>query len=181
MLSRALEYKNKNKAEYWEKKEKANNDKKDYDYKSDMIISELMVLYNRILAELAFDNNNPYIYRIQENEYISSLLSDLGIENTGKIKNIMNALYLDSKYSSKPSNHAGLGLSKYSHSSDPLRRYPDLYNQYLMHEFYFKDIHGIYDKETIDNLVNYFNQRNRELSLMKLEYNRALELKKQNS
>ena len=177
ILCKALQYKSKNKLEYWKKKEESNPNKIK-EYKSDIIISELMVLYNRIIAQIAKDNNMPYVYRIQNDEYITELLNKQGIKINDRIKNILNGLYLDSKYSNIPSYHAGLGFEVYSHSTDPIRRYPDLYNQYLMHEFYFKDLRSIYNENEFEALVNYFNQRNRELSLMKAEYNRALELKK---
>ena len=178
MICKALEYKNKNKKEYWEKKEKANIQKKLKEFKSDVIISELMVLYNRIIATIAKENKIPFVYRIQEQEYITSLLNELDIEINTRIKNIVNGLYLDSKYSTIPREHSGLGLHVYSHTTDALRRYPDLYNQYLLHEFYFKDSKPIFIENEFSDLVNYFNQRDRELALMKSEYNRALEIQK---
>ena len=169
MISKALEYKNKNKREYWEKKEKANIQNKLKEFKSDVIISELMVLYNRLTAKIAMDNNFPFVYRVQDNEYITPLLNELNIEINSRIKNILNGLYLDSKYSSNPSIHAGLGFNVYSHTTDPIRRYPDTFNEYLLHEFYFKDLNGIYDEKYFNEIINYFNQRSIELSLMKAE------------
>lgn len=178
MICKALQYKNKNKAEYWEKKEKANVQNKLKVFKSDVIITELMVLYNRIIATIANDKEFPFVYRVQENEYITPLLNELGIEINSRIKNIVNGLYLDSKYSTIPNMHAGLGFPLYTHATDSLRRYPDLYDQYLLHEFYFKDGIKVYNENEFEDLVNYFNQRNRDLSLMKAEYNRALEMKR---
>lgn len=178
MISSALAEKNKKKAEYWKKKEEANKEQKIKKYKSDTIIGELMVLYNRLLAVKANDEKMPYLYRIQYKEYISSLMKELSIEINGYTKSIINGLYLDSKYSLEPKEHAGLDYPIYSHSSDPLRRYTDTYNQYLYHEFCFKDIKPFYDEEYTRELINYCNQRNRELSLMKAEYKRALEIKK---
>lgn len=178
MICKALQYKNKNKAEYWEKKEKANVQNKLKVFKSDVIITELMVLYNRIIATIANDKEFPFVYRVQENEYITPLLNELGIEINSRIKNIVNGLYLDSKYSTIPNMHAGLGFPLYSHTTDSLRRYPDLYNQYLLHEFYFKEGIKVYNENEFEELVNYFNQRNRDLSLMKAEYTRALEIKR---
>ena len=176
MICKALELSNKSKKDYVEKKEKANGEKKINIYKSEVIITELMVLYNRIIATIAKSENFPYVYRTQEKEYITPLLNDLGIKINKRIKNIVNDLFLDSKYSTTPLYHAGLGFDAYSHSSDSLRRYPDLYNQYLLHEFYFKDLNGIYNEKEFNEMVNYFNQRNRELWLMKAEYERALQL-----
>jgi len=178
MICKALQYRNKNKSEYWEKKEKANVQNKLKEFKSDVIITELMVLYNRIMAIIANDKGFPFVYRVQETEYITPLLNELGIEINSRIKNIVNGIYLDSKYSTIPNMHAGLGFPLYSHTTDPLRRYPDLYNQYLLHEFYFKDGIKVYNENEFEELVNYFNQRNRDLSLMKAEYTRALEIKR---
>ena len=38
---------------------------------------------------------------------------------------VIHNIYLKSKYSNEPSFHSGLGLDVYSHSADPIRRYPD--------------------------------------------------------
>ncbi len=177
MLSQALKYQNKSKAEYWDKKD-ANCKENFRTYKSDSIVSELMVLYNRILAEIAKDKKIPYIYRIQEKEYITALLKQLNIDINDWTKNIVNGLYLDSRYSTIPKQHYGLGFKEYSHSSDPCRRYPDTYNQFLLHQFYFRDIREFFDKYAFEDLVEYFNQRNVEHCLLTAEYQRALELKR---
>ena len=137
-----------------------------------------MVLYNRILAEIAKDKKIPYIYRIQEKEYITALLKQLNIDINDWTKNIVNGLYLDSRYSTIPKQHYGLGFKEYSHSSDPCRRYPDTYNQFLLHQFYFRDIREFFDKYAFEDLVEYFNQRNVEHCLLTAEYQRALELKR---
>ena len=46
--------------------------------KSKLIVSELMILYNRILAEFCYDSELPVIYRTQEKIEIDDLdLQDL--------------------------------------------------------------------------------------------------------
>ena len=80
---------------------------------------------------------------------------------------------MDSFYSSKPIKHSGLDKPIYSSSCDPLRKYPDLYNQYLIHRFYFKDIDFDFDPETMERYIKYFNQRDSDIELMESEYNRA--------
>ncbi len=175
MLSKALEYKNKNKLEYWRKKEFSKSENyKNISFKSDMIVREFMVLYNSLLSDFTVDKNIPYIYKWQNKEYISDLLSRYNLKDYQIIKDITKELYLDSKYSTFPRYHNGIGISSYSNSGNPLRKYPDLYTQYLLHKFNFKDKDFYFDEEEFQRLVNYFNQRNFELSLMKAEYKRAL-------
>lgn len=177
-LSTSLESKNPKKKDYWNKKDTDSIDKKIIKHKSDRITSEFMVLYGNILANIACDNNIPYIYRTQNNSYLKSLTKKLGIELDESTQKIINNIYLPSIYSSIPLYHNGLNLAKYSHSTNPLRRYPDLYNQYLLHMFYFKDKYFNFDYDEYLELINYCNQRNTELMLMKSEYIRALKLEK---
>ena len=93
-------------------------------------------------------------------------------------RKIINNIYLKGTYSAYPLFHNGLKLTFYSHSSSPLRRYPDLYNQFLLHYYIFKDIKFDFDSNEHLYLIDYFNQRSNELSLMCSEYSRALTLKK---
>lgn len=177
-LASALENKNKKKKEYWYKKETDSIDKQIKFHKSDKIISELMVLYGNIIAKIACDNSIPYTYRTQDNSYLDNLIKKLNIKLDETTKKTINNIYLTSKYSSIPLFHHGLNLPIYSHSSDSLRRYPDLYNQYLLHLFYFKDKNFEFDYNEHLDLINYFNERSTELSLFKGEYIRALKLEK---
>lgn len=173
-----LENKNKRKIDYWNKKESDSLSKKITNHKSDKIVSELMVLYNNLVATLACNNNIPYVYRTQNKPYLKKLISDLGIPTNETIDKVVDSIYLTSKYSYVPMYHYGLNLKIYSHSSDALRRYPDLYNEYLLHNFYFKDKNYNIEYDDYINMINYFNQRSMELSLMRSEYNRALKIQK---
>ena len=176
-LSEALRNNNNKKIEYWHLKDEANKAKKRSD--SECLISEYMTLYNRLITKIAKEENIPYIYRGKDEEYISKLMQDLGIDISKKIKNIISGLFLDSKYSKDPIFHHGLGFDCYSHSTDPGRRYVDLYNQYLMSKYYFDKCNkDDFDYERLNTLIEYFNKRDRELSLMQAEYVRSLELKK---
>lgn len=172
MLANALENKDNKKKEYWNKKEywKDNIIDRNEHIKSDIIIREFMILYNSLLGEFTNDKNIPYIYRCQEEEYISTLVDKLNIKlNDQTIKTISN-ITLNSEYSSKPKIHCGLGIDYYTQSCDPLRKYPDLYTQYLLHKFYFKDIDFDFDEEEFENTIDYFNRRSNELKLMRSEY-----------
>ena len=177
-LAKYLDSKNKKKKEYWDKKITGSLDNDNISFKSDMIVSELMVLYNSLIATIACNNNVPYIYRTQNNSYLLALANKLDIELDESTKNIINSIYLPSKYSSIPLYHHGLNISIYSHSADPLRRYADLYNQYLLHLFYFKDKSFDFDYDEYLKLIDYANKRSMELSLFKGEYSRALKIEK---
>lgn len=180
LLASALEKKNPIRREYWEKKEQSSGDakKKPTNFKSDVIVREFMVLYNQLLAMNAKEMKIPYTYRTQEEEYISGLITDLDIKLDDTTKKILKGIYLESKYTHIPTYHNGLGVECYSHSGDPSRRFGDLYNQYLMHQFYFNDIDIAFDYDDFLKQIEYFNQRNEELALMKSEYTRQYRLTK---
>lgn len=177
-VSCLLEQKNKEKYLYWDKKENDSIDKRVKTHKSDKIISELMVLYNHLISKIAYESNIPYVYRTNSGSYLNDLVKQLDIQIDIETQKIIDNIYLHSKYSDVPGYHNGLNLDVYSHSTSPLRRYPDLYNLLLMHGLYFKDMNYEYDEEYHKALINYFNQRSIELSLMASEYSRALKLKK---
>lgn len=178
-VASALESRNKKKKEYWEKK---NLDKNmtEFNHKSDLIVRELMILYNYLIAIIMFNNGSPYIYRTQDNSYLDELIKKLNIEIDYEIKKIINSVYLVSKYSDIPKFHNGLKLPIYSQSTCPERRFPDLYNEFLIHHFLFKDKFFNYNEETFKRIIDYCNQRSSDLSLMRSEYNRALKLLKRN-
>lgn len=178
-LAQALHSKSKHKIDYWQKKDnsKSDNNTKGM-YKSEKIINEFMVLYNSVLGKIAKENDFPYIYRYQDKEYITDLMNNLGIEINDDIKKIIDSTYLDSKYSPVPRWHDGMGIDYYTQSVAPLRKYPDLYDQYLLHIFYFNDLDYHFDENRFENLVEYFNQRSQELVLMRSEYSREMRLER---
>ncbi len=174
-LAEALRNNNNKKIEYWKLKDDAN--KAGERTVSEKLISEYAILYGRLIAETARDNNIPYIYRGKDEEYITSLMKQQGIDIDKRIQKILSSLFLDSKYSSKPIFHHGLGFDCYSHSTDPGRRYVDLQNQYLMDDYYFgRKNKDDFDYEWFNNQIEYFNKRDRELALMQAEYIRSLHL-----
>ncbi len=176
-LAQALSNKNKNKIKYWELKDNSDSDCKRTSYNSEKIISEFMILYNRIMSEFARDHNYVYIYRGKDKEYMSKMIEDLGIQMNDKTKRTISAIYLDSKYSITPIPHTGLGYECYSHSSNPGREYVSMYNQYLFKKFHFCGKNDVDSKE-LEGLIEYFNKREREIALLTAEYTRSLRLKK---
>lgn len=162
--------------QYWKKKEASKPNSRFKDTKSDIIVREFMVLYNKIIATTMKNEGYPYIYRTQDDEYISELAKDYGMHLDDYTSKIIESIYLESVYSTEAKRHLGLNFDIYSHSCDPLRRYPDLYNQYLIHHFLLKDKDMNFDLEHYRQIVEYSNTRAAELSLMKAEFNREARL-----
>lgn len=177
-LACALGEKSNSKNLYWSKKEQSRSEFTVSNSKGFKIIREFMVLYNMFLGQIANDNNIPYVYRYQDPEYITNLIKRKGISINDQIRNVINSTYLDSKFSIVPRYHAGIKTDIYTQSTDPLRKYPDLYNQQLLHKFYFGDIDFDFDYDEFIKNVEYFNERNRDLALMRAEYNRGMRLNK---
>ncbi len=173
-IAKALETKNKLRLDYW--KIKYINNSFENDPKSETIVREFMILYNTLIAIEAHKEKIPFVYRVQDPEYISSLITDNNIEINDYTNNLIKNIYLESLYSPRARRHTGLNTDIYSKSSSPLRRYPDFYNQHLFHCFYFKDMKMNFDYYYHLELINYFNQRSEELSLMGAEYNREIKL-----
>ena len=179
-LASALEAKNAGKQVYWTKKENSKPDVVMSSSKGFKIIREFMVLYNMLLGQFAFDRNIPYVYRYQDSEYMSTFLKQNGIKENEQIRSVIDSIYLDSKFSTSPRYHEGIKTQIYTQSTDPLRKYPDLYNQQLLHKFYFGDLDFPFDYEDFRHDVDYFNQRNADLALMRAEYVRGMRLTKNN-
>ena len=177
-VSCLLESLNTSKKDYLSKKEMNAFEKKIEESKSDKIVAEMMVLYNRLMPKIMCEGGVPYVYRIQDPSYLQSLVKKMGIKVDDSTLETIDSIYMDSKYSITPRYHNGLHLNIYSHSSNTLREYPSMYNIFLTHGFYFKDMKMDYDFEEFEKLVSYFNQRDVELSLMESEYVRALKLHK---
>ncbi|UKI57286.1 MAG: RNB domain-containing ribonuclease [Clostridium sp.] len=60
-----------------------------------------------------------------------------GLKINDMTRKLIDETYLVSKYSSIPSRHLGLRKEVYTGVCNPLRDYPSLYNQYLLHQFFF--------------------------------------------
>ena len=177
-LACALGEKSNSKNLYWSKKEQSRSEFTVSNSKGFKVIREFMVLYNMFLGQIANEKNIPYVFRYQDPEYITNLIKRKGISINDQIRNVINSTYLDSKFSIVPRYHAGIKTDIYTQSTDPLRKYPDLYNQQLLHKFYFGDIDFDFDYDEFIKNVDYFNERNRDLALMRAEYNRGMRLNK---
>ena len=100
---------------------------------------------------------------------------DAKIGNTEAFRNNLKSSYSKATYTSKPVYHKGQNLSSYSHSSSPLRRYPDSYGQYLIYKFLFSENFTTMDIDKwayrTEELVKYINNRNEEMENFSRHYN----------
>ena len=91
------------------------------------LVSELMVLLNRLAADFAAANNLPVIFRTQEARDVlpqeaSGLPEALAFDK-------LRRTFKRSRLSLTPGLHSGLGLTAYTQVSSPIRRYSDLVTQ----------------------------------------------------
>lgn len=179
-LSLALRKKSKDKEQYWKSKESSRIYERMYSTEAHLLVGEFAVLYNKLLAEYAYQKNYPFIYRAQDKSYLPNLINELNITPNSHAEVLINSIYLEGYYSIEPKYHYGLQEAYYSQSSSPLRRYTDSYNQRLIHKYGLKNID--FDDKEIESITAFSNKREFETRLFEEEYNRAaaLTMKKRN-
>lgn len=87
------------------------------------LVSEMMVLANRLTAEHALRHDIPVIYRVQDppSAPVQSMRQYDPVEFERQIRKLKRT-----RLSTIPQAHTGLGLELYTQISSPLRRYADL-------------------------------------------------------
>jgi exoribonuclease-2 len=93
---------------------------------SRIVVSEMMVLLNRLAADFAATNNLPVIFRTQEPR--DPLPQDPSVPEAIAFDKLRRT-FKRSRLSLTPGLHSGLGLSAYTQVSSPIRRYSDLVTQ----------------------------------------------------
>lgn len=172
-IANFLNHENKTKERYWKKKNSDFNLNK-----SEIIVSEFSILFNKLIALISYNNGYTYVYKYQDEEYITELIQKLNIRKCDLLDNVLDNIYLNSAYSLIPKLHNGLNEPIYSSSTNPLRNYPDIFNQYLIHSQHFKDLSLPYTDSDIECIVKYFNERKLEIMLLNREINKTLKMKK---
>ncbi len=111
--------------------------KVDRENSSRMLVSEIMILANSLMAEFLVNNNVTAVFRSQPDP------------NTRLFKGIETSLFLNcmqrrqlcrAVIGTEPGHHSGLGLKSYVTATSPIRRYYDLLTQ--------RQIRGILGYET---------------------------------
>ncbi len=87
------------------------------------LVSELMILANRLTAEYALRHDIPIIYRVQDppSQPVKTLVDYDPIAFINEVRKIKRT-----RLSTHPQPHTGLGLDLYTQVSSPIRRYADL-------------------------------------------------------
>ena len=92
-----------------------------------LIVSEMMILANRLAADSAATTGVPVIFRTQEPP--DSPPTDIeGLPEVIQFE-LLRRSFKRSRLSLSPGAHSGLGLGAYSQMSSPIRRYADLVTQ----------------------------------------------------
>lgn len=148
--------------------------------KANLIIEEFMLLCNETVAEFAFWNELPFVYRIHEKpdekkleafkkilnlqgyslksskeiypNMFNSILEAIKGEPCEKVINTMLLrAMMKAKYSPVNMGHFGLALKNYCHFTSPIRRYPDL----AVHRILKKYIKSGYTENELSKLNNF--------------------------
>lgn len=116
---------------------------------SQTIVSEMMILANRIAGEYLRDNELPAIYRGQK-------APEPPIENRAEWKphHLYEARRSFSRSSQgfEPTHHSGLGLDCYVQATSPIRRYRDLILQRQI-KHHLRQGEALYDREALEEVL----------------------------
>ncbi len=118
-----------------------------------MLVSEIMIMANWLMARFLMKNEIPAIFRSQPDPR-----ERLFGENGGSLyQNWMQRKYLSRfMLGPLPERHAGLGLNAYVTGTSPIRKYSDLVTQRQI-----KSVFGLnpsYSKEEIERIINFLKQ-----------------------
>lgn len=127
-----------------------------------LLVSEMMILSNQIMAEFCDKNQIPVIYRTQESPD-SELLDEETLavpEGLAREFAILRKMKRGD-ISTHPAPHFGLGLSKYTQATSPIRRYSDLVCQRQIKAFLAGEPYP-YDSESIFSVLGGVDNTARE-------------------
>ena len=92
-----------------------------------------------------------------------------------KLLDMFSKMLNKAYYSLNNEGHFGLDLDCYSHGSSPIRRYPDILSQRLIHEFILSNPNlkkDVYWSKKIEEICNYSNMRMEQNLAYEREYER---------
>jgi exoribonuclease-2 len=119
---------------------------------SQLLVSELMVNANGLIAEFLFKKKVPCIFRFQEEPLeIIDFNSEL---NPAILMFRQRRFMKKSETSTNPSEHHGLGLRFYTQMTSPIRRYSDLIVHRQLKSF-LRTGKPFYTEEEIKELINF--------------------------
>lgn len=92
------------------------------DSESHLLVSEMMILANRLVAEWFIENKVPALFRVQHAPDEPMVLEGYNPVTFFKLRRLIKR----TEVSPVPRPHAGLGLKAYVQMTSPIRRYADL-------------------------------------------------------
>jgi len=122
------------------------------EYQSNLIVSEIMILANTLVAEFCSNNKIPCIYRFQDEP------SQI-IEFSADIDPVL-LFYKQRKFIKKSEVstinkfHSGLGVNSYTQITSPIRRYIDLVIHRQIKEFINKKS-VVYSEDNLKEIITY--------------------------
>lgn len=118
------------------------------DSPSRMMVSELMILYNELVAEFCKKHDIPVLFRGQSQPTEKLPLDEKGyVFYVFQQRRKLSPLHI----SVRPNPHSGLGVPLYTQATSPIRRYLDLIIQRQLTSFLMKSA-PVYSKENLEKL-----------------------------
>jgi exoribonuclease-2 len=113
-----------------------------------MMVAELMILYNELVAEFCQRHDIPVLFRGQSEPTEKLPLDEKGyVFYVFQQRRKLSPLHI----SAKPNPHSGLGVALYTQATSPIRRYLDLVIQRQLAGFLAKTA-PVYSKEDLKEL-----------------------------
>ena len=118
------------------------------DSPSRMIVAELMILYNELVAEFCQKHDVPVLFRGQSQPTEKLPLDEKGyVFYVFQQRRKLSPLHI----SANPNPHSGLGVALYTQATSPIRRYLDIVIQRQLTSFLMEKT-PVYNEESLDEL-----------------------------
>lgn len=114
--------------------------------------------------------NLPKIGSMTTAQYIQTILNMYQNENDYPIiSDIILKALPRAHYSTYPTGHFGLGLDYYTHSTSPIRRYPDLKAQQIIDSYEQGKLYEIEDNNTLEAICEHCSMKEQEAEALERE------------
>jgi len=130
---------------------------------SKIIVSECMILYNRLTAKFAAEKGLPILYRSQESPQERLSIDDSNyIYYVFRQRRKLRPLFIDTI----PHPHSSLGVDIYTNATSPLRRYTDVLVQRQIYSVIFQKS-PVYEELRLKELNMVIQQTLKDIDLIK--------------
>jgi len=145
---------------------------------ANIIVQEFMILVNSSAAEFFIEKNKQLILRNhtaksatppRDEIYSQYILAKSNPNSVDALKKRIDLWFEKAEYSTKLRGHYGLNLPAYTHVTSPLRRFPDLVNQYIIHS-YISGKRTPFSKDNLSKLALRINRNLRNLQDSKTKF-----------